>query len=67
MTRNISITLDDELLKYLDELAEINSRSRSSMISWLIKKSYDEDKDLDKEYTVYCDTDSLREAKDGNN
>jgi len=67
MTRNISITLDDELLKYLDELAEINSRSRSSMISWLIKKSYDEDKDLDKEYTVYCDTDSFREAKDGNN
>ena len=63
MTRNISITLDDELLKYLDELAEINSRSRSSMISWLIKKSYDEDKDLDKEYTVYCDTDSFREAK----
>lgn len=67
MTRNISITLDDELLKYLDELAEINSRSRSSMISWLIKKSYDEDKDLDKEYTVYCDTDSFREVKDGNN
>ena len=67
MTRNISITLDDDLLKYLDELAEINSRSRSSMISWLIKKSYDEDKDLDKEYKIYCDTDSFKEAKDGNN
>ncbi len=53
MTRNISITLDDELLKYLDELAEINSRSRSSMISWLIKKSYDEDNALDEEANNY--------------
>lgn len=53
MTRNISITLDDELLKYLDELAEINSRSRSSMISWFIKKSYDEDKALDEEAKDY--------------
>lgn len=53
MTRNISITLDDELLKYLDELANINSRSRSSMISWLIKKSYDEDNALDEEANNY--------------
>ena len=60
MTRNISITLDDDLLKYLDELAEINSRSRSSMISWLIKKSYDEDKALDEEAKDYD-----KEVKDG--
>lgn len=67
MTRNISITLDDELLRYLDDLANINSRSRSSMISWLIKKSYDEDKALDKEAFSYFDTDSVREVTDGNN
>jgi len=47
MTKNISITIEEDLLNYLDDLAEINGRSRSSMLSWLIKKSYDEDKALD--------------------
>lgn len=38
MTKTISITLDTELIQYVDELAELNSRSRSSMISFIIKK-----------------------------
>ena len=53
MTRNISITLEEEMLRYLDEIAEINSRSRSGMIAWLIKKSWDEDKTLDEEAAYY--------------
>ena len=47
MTKNISITLDQELLEYLDELAEINDRTRSGMISYLIKQSYLEDINTD--------------------
>ena len=47
MTKNISITIDQDLLEYLDELAEINDRTRSGMISYLIKQSYLEDKSLD--------------------
>ena len=38
MTKTISITLDTELIQYVDDLAELNSRSRSSMISFIIKK-----------------------------
>ena len=38
MTKTISITLDTELIKYVDDQAELNSRSRSSMISFIIKK-----------------------------
>ena len=49
MNKQISITLDEELLKYLEELANINGRSRSGMISWLIKKSYEEDLSLEVE------------------
>ena len=47
MTKNISITLDQDLLEYLDELAEINDRTRSGMISYLIKQSYLEDINTD--------------------
>ena len=47
MTKNISLTIDEDLLTYLDVLAEINGRSRSGMISWLIRKCKEED--LDKE------------------
>ena len=46
----ISITIEEELLNYLDELAEVNSRSRSSMISWLINRSKQEDEMLDEEF-----------------
>lgn len=47
MTKNISLTIDEELLTYLDELAEINGRSRSGMISWLIRKSREEDEEAE--------------------
>lgn len=53
MTKQISITIDEEQLSYLDDLAEINSRSRSGMISYLIKQSMDQDKALDEEADYY--------------
>ena len=53
MTKNISITIEEDLLNYLDELADINGRSRSGMLSWLIKKSYDDDIALDEEAKQY--------------
>lgn len=53
MTKQISITIDEEQLKYLDKLADINGRSRSGMVSWLIKKSQDEDDALDEEANNY--------------
>ena len=53
MVKQISVTIDEELLKYLDELADINSRSRSGMINWMIQKSYEEDKALDEEAKSY--------------
>ena len=46
----ISITIEDELLKYLDDLAEINGRSRSGMLSWLINQSKQQDEALDEEF-----------------
>ena len=49
MNKQISITLDEKLLNYLEELADINGRSRSGMIAWLIKKSQEEDESLDQE------------------
>ena len=49
MTKQISITIEEEQLTYLDELADINSRSRSGMIGYLIKQSMDQDKALDEE------------------
>lgn len=64
MTKNISITLDQDLLEYLDELAEINDRTRSGMISYLIKQSYLEDinTDLNAQEAIYSDTDSCKEV-----
>ena len=52
-TKNISLTIDEELLAYVDELADINDRSRSSMISWMIRQQYDQDKNLDEEAISY--------------
>ena len=49
MTKQISITIDEEQLKYLDELADINA----GMISWLIKQSQAEDEALDQEAACY--------------
>ena len=48
-TKNISLTIDEELLAYVDELAAINDRSRSSMISWIIRTQYEMDKALDED------------------
>lgn len=53
MTKQISITIEEDLLNYLDELADINGRSRSSMITWLVKQSYEEDKALDEHINLY--------------
>lgn len=53
MTKNISLTIEEDLLTYLDELAEINGRSRSSMISWLILQSKRADETLDEEAKSY--------------
>lgn len=53
MTKSISITLDDELIKYVDDLAAINARTRSGMISYLIKMEYERDKALDEEAKNY--------------
>ena len=52
-TKNISLTIDEELLSYVDELADLNGRSRSSMINWMIRLQYDQDKNLDKEAENY--------------
>lgn len=49
MNKQISITIDEQLLTYIDEVAEINGRSRSGMIAWLIKKCQEEDEALDQE------------------
>lgn len=43
MTKQISITIEEEQLAYLDELAEINGRSRSGMLGWLLKMAMDND------------------------
>ena len=48
-TVNISITLDADLLAYIDELSLINSRSRSGMIAWIIAKEKALDEMLDEE------------------
>lgn len=52
-TKNISLTIDEELLAYIDELADINDRSRSSMISWMIRQQFDQDQALDEEAKSY--------------
>ena len=44
---NISISIDRDLLAYVDEVAEINGRSRSGMISWFLKQERDMDVALD--------------------
>lgn len=48
--KTISITIDEHLLKYIDEVAEINNRSRSGMISWIIRQELEKDQMLDEEF-----------------
>lgn len=52
-TVNISITLDADLLAYIDELSLINERSRSGMIAWLIRRELAADQALDEEAKSY--------------
>ena len=53
MTRPITITLDQELISYIDDIAAINCRTRSAMIAWLIAKEKKFDDDLDEEAKEY--------------
>lgn len=66
MTKQISITIEEEQLKYLDELADINGRSRSGMISWLIKQSQAEDEALDQEAACYTVAKQMIEEVESN-
>ena len=43
MTKQISITIEEEHLKYLDELAITNKRSRSGMIGWILQMAMEND------------------------
>ena len=43
-SRPISVTIPQELLDYLDEIAEINNMSRSEMMRTLIEEKRREDK-----------------------
>lgn len=53
MTKPITITLDQELIDYIDEIAAINCRTRSAMIAWIIAKEKKADEDLDEEAREY--------------
>ena len=53
MTKPITITLDQELIDYIDDLAGINARTRSAMISWIIAKEKRADEALDEEAKDY--------------
>ena len=48
MRKIISITLDESLISYIDDLAEANGRSRSSMISCLIKEEMERDQIMEE-------------------
>lgn len=48
MSKIISITLDESLISYIDDLAEANGRSRSNMISCLIKEEMERDQIMEE-------------------
>lgn len=45
MKKAITITIEKENLRYIDELANINDRTRSNMIDIIIKEYQDKDKE----------------------
>lgn len=49
MRKTISITLEEDQISYIDDLAAINSRNRSNMIAWLIDKEKQADEDLEED------------------
>ena len=52
-TKQISITLNCDVLTYIDELARLNDRTRSSMINWILNKEKQSDEALEKEAMLY--------------
>lgn len=52
-TKQISITLNCDVLTYIDELASLNDRTRSSMINWILNKEKQSDEALEKEAKLY--------------
>ena len=52
-TKQISLTLDQEILNYIDELSTLNSRSRSGMINWILAKEKAADEALAEEGLNY--------------
>ncbi len=48
MSRIISITIDESLISYIDDLAEANGRSRSNMIACLIKEEMERDQIMEE-------------------
>lgn len=43
MTKNISITIEEDVLEYIDTLASSESRTRSAMINYLLTWIKDHD------------------------
>ena len=55
--KQISITLSEEALDYLEQICRANSRSRSSMLGWLILR-YVSDQDNRKKEDILYDKDN---------
>lgn len=47
-TIQISITITKDVLAYIDDLASVNGRSRSSMINWILEQEKAQDKAFDE-------------------
>ena len=50
----ITMTIDADLIKYLEDLASVNHRSRSGMMEQLIREELERDQIMD-EYARRCD------------
>jgi len=44
-TKKITITLEEEILRKIQNLAQVDKRSVSSMINWILYKFLHEDKE----------------------
>lgn len=51
--KQISITLSEEALDYLEHICIVNSRSRSSMLGWMLLRDKAQDDALDEEARYY--------------
>ena len=52
-TKQISITLSEEILAYVEYLAAVNCRSRSGMIEFILQAEKHRDEALDEEARNY--------------